>query len=354
MKTNPILLCCLLLMGITLSSCFSRLLVKVDIFDREAYLKSDVFQRKKSGFQLALRTEIETLTNSDDSSFAVQLFKQFDSITFIDNEIKADYVAELHTRLKTAKTNHLDNLILIRRYLESNYAELHLLEIQYVNVQTTYNNEIKKIYNWLNIIFKNDPSSSIVLNKSLKISTISLYGGSIQDDEFASFVISSPEKNWKKYKSSILNQEKIKKSHFRKSRSNRTVATTIFGNSDLAVKMEEPGVFIVKGVRLDAEEATRATFKVMNQSIRYMALSYGLPVSPNNGDKQIIIPELEEYKTSKETLSKKDKTSSLHFDILTLKLAEEYLYMKTKGANLEASRLRVRQAFEIFTLMTNS
>jgi hypothetical protein len=59
---------------------------------------------------------------------------------------------------------------------------------------------------------------------------------------------------------------------------NETYAQGMFGNTDVAVKMESVGNFTLKGVRLDASKITQASFSVVRQAIKATAALSGIPL----------------------------------------------------------------------------
>lgn len=58
---------------------------------------------------------------------------------------------------------------------------------------------------------------------------------------------------------------------------NRAWASSRFGNSDIAIKMEPSGDFTLKGIRLDASKVTQATFQALGQGIKLLAATAGVP-----------------------------------------------------------------------------
>jgi hypothetical protein len=130
----------------------------------------------------------------------------------------------------------------------------------------------------------------------------SLFGESIAGDPVASVVATAPEFYWKKFKTKTVaasNADLGKRASYaetRKARYNNTVARTYFGNSDIAIKMNDdnPGEFIVKGVRVDADEVIRSSFKVLAQGIKYMAMSAGVNLKGPNGN-SLNIPEITNF-----------------------------------------------------------
>jgi len=65
---------------------------------------------------------------------------------------------------------------------------------------------------------------------------------------------------------------------------NRSFGWGLFGNTDIAIKMESLGVFTVKGLRMDGTQVTAATFKVLSQGVKLLAASTGLPATGAGGE----------------------------------------------------------------------
>lgn len=124
--------------------------------------------------------------------------------------------------------------------------------------------------------------SNFIDDQATKVQeTVTAYGNSIIGDPLASLVIKAPNKYWRKYKSKVdlLDAKTHEHSSYRHARANNTIVRTFFGNADVAVKMDAPGTFVVKGVRLDADQAIKTSFKVLNQGIKYLAYSQGITVA---------------------------------------------------------------------------
>jgi len=96
-------------------------------------------------------------------------------------------------------------------------------------------------------------------NFGQKVETaLPLAGRSLLDDRYASRVLYAPESCWK-------------------AEFGTASGHGYFGNSDIAIKMEDAGSFVVKGLRLDASKMTQALFKGLNQGIMVLAGAYGVP-----------------------------------------------------------------------------
>jgi hypothetical protein len=130
----------------------------------------------------------------------------------------------------------------------------------------------------------------------------STFGISIADDAMASFVAKAPEQFWQKYKASFYDSGTNLTKSSKKANANVTRIVTFIGNSDIAVKMDGPANFVIKGVRLDADAAFRTSFKVLSQGIKYLTDVAGSPISPasgNSGTPAATIPELANLQKNK-------------------------------------------------------
>jgi hypothetical protein len=56
-----------------------------------------------------------------------------------------------------------------------------------------------------------------------------------------------------------------------------------FGNTDVAIRMEDVGSYTLKGVRVDATKVTQATFTALKQAIQIAAAAYGVPLPMGSG-----------------------------------------------------------------------
>ncbi|MCE7994721.1 MAG: hypothetical protein HEP71_22290 [Roseivirga sp.] len=65
---------------------------------------------------------------------------------------------------------------------------------------------------------------------------------------------------------------------------NLTEVKTKFGNSDIAVSMNGPGEYTIKGVRMDPSDAIKAGFKSLKSGISILAASQGVPLQMNSSE----------------------------------------------------------------------
>lgn len=67
---------------------------------------------------------------------------------------------------------------------------------------------------------------------------------------------------------------------FWKGKTNEAKARSFIGNSDIAIVMESPGEYSIKGIRNDASQATKALFTVTNLTVQTLAKAYGVGLAP--------------------------------------------------------------------------
>lgn len=92
------------------------------------------------------------------------------------------------------------------------------------------------------------------------------------DDPYASLVVYSSEASWRGC-------------------FNETYGSGRVGNTDIAVKMDDEGIFTMKGVRVDASKFTKATFQSMSQGLRMLAAVYGVPLPAGGGASDAAQPD---------------------------------------------------------------
>lgn len=136
----------------------------------------------------------------------------------------------------------------------------------------------------------------------------SLFGGAVIADPVISLVVRAHEKQWRKYKEVDLMTPAGDKRKLAKARINKAKVGTIFGNADVAIKMDAPGTFTVKGVRVDADAAIAASFEMMQMGLKYMVYATGIPVpDPASGsgttNTMRAMPEVQENKNLEQALA---------------------------------------------------
>jgi hypothetical protein len=111
-------------------------------------------------------------------------------------------------------------------------------------------------------------AAASVKNTAAKLEGFLSSDSSILSDSNAPFVAGAPEEKWH----GVYNE---------------TFGNAFFGNHDIAIKMESLGNFTLKGMRVDARQATQAMGKIVKSGVRMIAAAYGLPLpSASTGDAQ--------------------------------------------------------------------
>jgi hypothetical protein len=197
----------------------------------------------------------------------------------------------------------------------------------------------------------------------------SAFGESILKDPMASVIAALPEQYWSQYKNDVnlstnaggINQQSlgdISKYVKRKpNRYNNTYARTFFGNSDIAIRMAAPGEFIVKGVRVDADEAIRNSFKVVAQGIKYIAYASNIPVpqAPNSPKPMVnpLLDSLAKYDTNLEaTREQYSQATDAFLAVLNSAAADLNATRRRSGQTIaqikEAALARVKTAYAVY------
>jgi hypothetical protein len=196
------------------------------------------------------------------------------------------------------------------------------------------------------------------------INTHSQFGEAITEDDMASLVVQAPERYWTKYDKSVditnVNPNSKRISPARASRINDTKVQTFMGNADIAIKMDVPAFFVVKGVRLDADQAFKISAKVLNQGIKYLAYASGVPVSSPAGsaesaNKFVKIPEINEYDSLQLKVQNVTASNTMAAQTLLQILFAESQKLNRQLTNdeLKTSVGTIQQAFTIYKSQLN-
>ncbi len=297
-----------------LSSCFSSMKIRVDALNMPAFKATYLHNAEKISIR---ENNIQYLISPDYQ-------KQFDEyvntvVKFIDTsghvadndtaglirQIKDKYKATF-SQLKIAGQKLLESGKIL--YVSGDEKSVKTYEADYSDFKASLTEleNLKKYFKQINedisVTAEDEVGRLFSNNITVAIdNAVSAFGESIAKDPMASVIAALPEQYWSKYDKDVnlsldagdINQQSLGdiRKYVTKSpnRYNFTRARTLFGNSDIAIKMVTPGEFIVKGVRVDADEAIRNSFKVVSQGIKYLAYSSGVPVieSPNAPKKSI-------------------------------------------------------------------
>lgn len=280
------------------TSCVSSLKVRVEALNMPLYEEKFLnFQNNKEllrNLDLVISKEKTQSVRKNYVDSIIGHIKTSGSYSDADKETEIKYV---DSTFEIAESIYISKATQLKKILDSN---------PHVNVKfLTQFKEFKGASDSLVSILNN--MTDLVINKGIELAPSeaqfylnlkeelkSVFGNSIISDPNASIIAALPKNYWRKYR----NNNEIKsdpKFTNRSSTYNFSRARTFIGNADIAILMRSPGEFVVKGVRVDADEAVRTSFKVLNQGIKYLAASYGIPVKADNSQSigKSIIPELD-------------------------------------------------------------
>lgn len=408
---NRISLLIICVSTIALSSCFSRMKITVDIFDRDAIVQSKEYQER-------LLQDVSTFLNAKGSTSSLrnletQVALQFGG--FIDSFNNKNYYkngkpvlmdSQSISMIKTDFNDKLSSLVynadslfsLARDLRESTsnnatvadrqrilglvragQCELHAISDLPEKIISVYTEGLTEYRgDEENLIRKREEEKQRQKNQVDKVVSKTeeivdevasgIFGQSITNDVMASLVARSPETYWHRYNytqklnASDVDEVKRDMRSKQKSRVNRVAVTAFFGNTDVAVKMIEPGVFVLKGVRMDADEAIKAGSRVANLATKYIAgvslLQQGQAVPEELGLGDMEFPSvnpqelqnmLSEYQFNAKQTHRKylGQISSLHKDLKSKPDKEKLTAIKDL---LKAYKNELEQLKETYTL----
>lgn len=349
-----------------MTSCFSKLRITVDSFDMNVIKQLENDKKNKnikeliSFYQSILKMEIneDFIKNTTDEYLRMisvgKISTDSANAKIVTEQIKKNYslftnnfklgVLEAKKLVENEDTPQYEKSLYIynkeKDYLIKNFDKLFS---QLEQVDTNINSRM--LFAELELKIKENIYSEIENTE-----TDFAFGKSILEDPVASFVVSSPKKFWKKYKNNtnIYTFDPSVSRKNVKARANKTVAKTWIGNSDIAVKMESPGNFIVKGARVDSDEALKTSFKVLNQGIKYLAYANGIPIPSENGDEnsnEIKIPELAENNKLSRSYSSLNSQSENITKAFLKSLIFEIQKMETKDTTAVD---RIKKSYEAY------
>lgn len=367
-----------LVVNCLLTSCMSRMVVTVDTFDREALLNSTEYKASLYKTIEGEAQRVSGLLNPDFEKYAMEVtMKEFrqELSKLIGNsadQTTVDLVANtVNGKLTLAYKES-------RGYYTNAFAEY----LKYFDGGSGFNRSLalgqmelgdlkkKEFVDQLNISLAGlDLNTiqvegfkihlqSVIAEKTEAI--VSTYGESIGDDIMASLITKAPEKYWNRYKEEVditTAGSRSKRTRV-KARYNKTKVKALMGNADIAIKMEDPGNFVVKGVRLDADEAIKASFKVLNQGIKYLAASSGLAIpGASDGDAEnVSVPEIAENKSLLKELEMLESTTDVAVKtLLSTIFAQQLILSDTTRTDEHSQALSIIQkSFEIYKTQINT
>ncbi len=291
-KIELFIIICLL---ITLSSCFSTIAVRVDSFDMDKMRKTQEYlnaykYNELNNYNIMVQThyfeklkeslisKIQGSLNNDPRFDKTQLNETITNVKPKINMIVDDWKQKtiaVRDALEAYLTLHNDEKG--KTEYEAVYEEYLLSRNKLKDFEVELARELgEKISDHTRNFL------DLIAEKSIE-ETDTTFGISIVNDYWAPFIVKAPEDYWRKYKASFYKDSTDLTKAKAKARMNVTKITTFVGNSDVAVKMDGPGNFIIKGVRLDADAAFRTSFKVLSQGIKYLTYAAGIPAVPASG-----------------------------------------------------------------------
>lgn len=294
---------------LVLSSCYSTLTVRVHSFDMQKMRESVQYEKETKSEQLKVYQSMllgdafskvqEQMIGAVNKGLENMVENGLFSDAFISTTMQTvtpKIISELSDyRLSMAKVSNALQKSLYSNDSVANQAYLSA-SADFLLARATLDNFVNSFGTEIG-----DPSLnqhfSILLKKNSDIDALVInntYGTSIANDNMASFIAKAPEEYWNRYKTTFYKDETdLRKSNINSS-VNVTRITSFIGNSDIAVKMDGPSNFIIKGVRLDADQAYRTSFKVLSQGIKYLTYASGIPFPVNGGTGATAQPKIPE------------------------------------------------------------
>ncbi|UJP63826.1 hypothetical protein [Mongoliitalea daihaiensis] len=271
-----------------LSSCYSKMKITVDTFDKRALINSvDYTEARIKNLENVLNQKIHSLdknylTLSDELIKTVTQNQQVSLNGQLQNSIKSE-LNKLKNEPYTYYTKAIDTLNINLNVVKDSKFISYMESLESLG-DKAYRDGINDLIQKLKELGITDVNvSKDLITKSFwnpSFSSQSSFGESIYSDQFSYLITRAPNKYWRKYKTNVnLNSSADRDMGKLKARYNKAKACTFFGNSDIAIKMDNPGTFTVKGVRMDANESIKTSFKVLNQGIKYLGYSAGVPIN---------------------------------------------------------------------------
>lgn len=342
-------------------SCYSKIKITVDTFDRNAFLKSSDYQEvKMDNISSRLLYKISQIENKEKFNKTIELIKsnqRVSEISGFSDSVEKEIQAISSVPLK----KYIEAVASINNQVLEKIDKTSILTLE-LEGDNAYLQGISKLISGLNnlkVEFSNDEfesiSNNIFINNiydPISINSTS-FGGSLYSDKFASLITRAPNIYWRKYQTNVdLSGSTKKLSKTIKARYNKVTASTLFGNSDIAVKMDQPGSFTVKGVRMDANESIKTSFKVLSQGIKYISLASGIPIpnaSTNETSTTILIPSEGEV----ELLIRERDNSEKKLNDLNRTFLRVLLLQTEVIENNEKSEVEKEQALELIKIAFN-
>ncbi|MEA5260662.1 hypothetical protein VB264_22885 [Arcicella aquatica] len=277
MKKTHYFFLIMLLLGA--SGCWSHLKVQVSVLKSDYLNEPEVIknqlirfanngnsseeQYKQLGIDLKKQFS-ETISKLDSQQFPQVTKNSLDS-TFNSNvDKRIDIIIKYHNNFIDLLYPHDPSKQAIYSEKVNNYTNLTKAFIAYNDIKKAIidlKNEVQNSINELRNLTKDTKDENQVKENTDAIlaKTINRFSD-IYDDPLASVIANAPSEYWK-------------------ASTNKAKATTLIGNADIAILMNDEGSYSIKGVRNDASQATKAIFSVTNIAIQSLSKAYGVGFS---------------------------------------------------------------------------
>jgi len=247
-------------------------------------LKQDVYLKSLADFKVDAMNLIENSSNiasSDKSNFKTS----FDdwSTNYI-NIVISNYLNAINSYNKANLTENVE----LQTELYSNAINLiragdFLLNEFPSEMENILQAKLGKDEDLSTLKEKVQPEKLLAVSEKTRLTLNS----GLLNDPFTSKVIYAPDPEWE-------------------GTYNLSRASSFMGNSDFAIIMDGLGSFTIKGVRFDESEMMKASFSALNQSIKLVAASYGLPTKDTETNSTELSSNMNSYEdalTEKEQIN---------------------------------------------------
>lgn len=287
------------------SSCFSTISVKVHSFDMEKFYRSEEYKNIKR------RQEVKAYQNMLFSGYFPELKSGLTGmiIPAVDDSFDPDDTAWIFAQIRRVIYETVDSLelatnhvyLITKSLVDRNDTSARCLDSLFkdcfekagmLNLDCKHTIAFARFSQTKSRLFalpqylqralqlpeikeNEEVLQAIVKSEIAKVQ--GRYGLSITSDPEAPFIYKAPRQYWTKYTSRFYKDEKELAKNNKKAKSNLSRVATVLGNSDVAIVMNDPGSFAIKGVRVDGDAAVKASYQVLGQAIKYLSYASGVP-----------------------------------------------------------------------------
>jgi len=275
------------------TSCVSVMKVKVDVIDRtklvtsaevlfietlsisnieDAKLKGGVYLEQREQISSKIRESVDSLISKGyvREFFREKLLNDFQKLT--DSIYLIDAIPKIEKGVSLVQ----GSLYSAEPLSDSNVEAVFTAANLFVSAKTQINQYLRQLPKSFASFTNNTKNYAPILlvdeiiqptKKSIEESNnyseyLKILNNGLFNDPLNSIVVKAPEGDWDNVY-------------------NKTVARNFLGNTDIAVVMETPGNFFIKGVRMDAEDVTKTLAESINQGVKLLAKVNGIPVNPS-------------------------------------------------------------------------